>query len=176
MLGAKALLPEQLSVIVSYVDNHIQYYSDLIINHAQEEQIAGLPEREPYGAPTSHRSVFVECIRYGPKDVRVRLMEILKDIQIHEARTKSYLSDITARGPKIVLKENVLGELVELTLIHAAVSMTFDYARGRAKMPMKLDVEAMMSSLRLNDVDEALVKELAPRINSMHQACADDYS
>ncbi len=122
--------------------------------------------------PTGLVDTLIELIEAIESDHARPLVVLLRRLQIQHARARDIQQRVTGQHGKILLRNNVVGGVIDAAEIHARCSKLFAYARGCATVPA-----AAISS---NDVKQALflmlpclgdAEELGQKID--HRATAD---
>lgn len=95
--------------------------------------------------------------------------ELIKEIQVHSARSKTDAVNIRApeQGDALVPKVQIVEYLVDAAEIYARASMLFDYARRRSEqfpsVPKQADISAALFNIRFGLTDEPAIRELIER-------------
>lgn len=130
-VAAKALLPQTLSELTRYFKDSSIFLKDVW------DQLATNPNARPTvqialpTLPETYQSVISSCIKHAEPDVGQYLAEVLKDLQIHNARLSDMhvnLSD--PHATMMVLPHNVMSYLYSLGKLQAMVNRLFGFARN----------------------------------------------
>lgn len=130
-VAAKALLPQTLSELTRYFKDSSIFLKDVW------DQLATNPNARPTvqialpALPETYQSVISGCIKHAEPDVGQYLAEVLKDLQIHNARLSDMHVNLSyPHATMLVIPHNVMSYLYSLGKLQAMVNRLFGFARN----------------------------------------------
>jgi hypothetical protein len=124
-IAAKAFLPSTLSGIMEYCSR-----SAVILRGMWDQShVKGVAPQLP-SLPTDYREVFSNCIRHADPDVGSYLSNILVRLQVHEARLRDAIDDISDEGDHVLDRHSLLAYLLRLAELYVLAGNLFGFARG----------------------------------------------
>jgi hypothetical protein len=128
-VAAKAFLPNALSELTEYLSCWAEMLCEAwpLTKNVDSSPRVTLKTELPV-LQVSINEVLKECIRHGSPDISAHIANILKDLQINNARLKGLPTDFT-KSSRIIRNENIKEYMFCLARIQALVNATFNFAR-----------------------------------------------
>ena len=130
-VAAKALLPHALSELTKYFKESSVFLKDVwdqLDSHPNARPAIQTPLPNP---PKNYQPIFTECIKYAEPDVAEYLADVMRGLQIHNARLsdmRQTLSD--PQSPMMVLPINVTSHFYSLGKLQAMINRLFPFSRN----------------------------------------------
>ena len=122
--AAKAFLPAALSELCSYFKSSAQIFIS-----GWESTRGNKPGLSAPNLPDGYKQVFSECIKHADPRVGDYLSKILSELQVHDARLKEFVNQMSNRNCDSMDKYNLISYFYSLAELQALVNKLFDFAR-----------------------------------------------
>jgi hypothetical protein len=131
-IAARALLPEALSELNSYLENCVPLIHEFLamVNKNDVVEAKRLKCNLP-SLPSSCKDVFKSCISHAEDDVGNYLALILNHLQVNQARLEHSVSNShNGESSTILVKINILDHIYDLARLKVLIDNLYTFARG----------------------------------------------
>jgi hypothetical protein len=160
-VAAKAFLPNALSELTE----HLRCWAKMLCEAWSLTKNADRSSRDTLKTEIpilqdSINEVFKECIRHGSPDISEHIANILKDLQVNNARLKDLSTDFTNNN-RLIRIENIKEYMFCLARIQALVNATFYFARDEEKfVRSEVGIKEMETAYLNLNINKAFIHDL----------------
>lgn len=124
-MASKAFLPASLSELTRYFK-----VSAKVLTACWDEYPKAPVGLHAPTLPTGYEKIFGDCIRHADPRVGEYLSRILRWLQVHDARTKSFVATYDEGSGEMTVPESIITYLYRLAQLQAWVNKLFPFARS----------------------------------------------
>jgi hypothetical protein len=133
LLKAKALLPDALSELSTYLESSGSFLKAVLIK-TQEKDTKKPLENQPPDLPMNYKNIFANCIHFGEPDVADYLIFILGRLQVHNSRINSLSRNFDEVIPNKLFYNTIISYLYCFAELKTLIDKLYPYARGLEKL------------------------------------------
>ena len=128
-MASKAFLPAALSELTQYFKECAKVLKACWDKYPHAPQDLYVPS-----LPTGYEKIFGDCIKHADPRVGDYLSQVLRWLQVHDARIRGYVATCYEGSGEITVKENIISFLYRLAQLQAWVNKLFPFARNMAEL------------------------------------------
>lgn len=131
-VAAKAFLPSTLSALMDYCSRSASIYGTLWGSDGSLHE-----SFEIHDIPNDYKEVFNSCIRHADADIVTYLSNILIQLQVHDARLRDALAQISSTQDRVLDKYTLIAYLYRLGELYSSIGNLSSFARGEEAFKSK---------------------------------------
>lgn len=128
-VASKAFLPAALSELTRYFK-----VSAKVLTACWDEYPYAPEDLNVPTLPIGYEKVFGDCIKHADPKVGEYLSQILRWLQVHDARIKGFVATYDEGSGEITVPQNIISYLYRLAQLQAWVNKLFPFARNMAEL------------------------------------------